>query len=141
MAVNPIEIRHLLHHEIDRRKWENCISSSSNPLIYVEYEFLNIMSPNWEALILGDYEYVMPLTWKKKWGIRYLIQPAFIQQTGIFSTFETDAQVVDAFLQKAKSIFSFISILSSVIFNFLNISINILTSSSALLKFVFFLNK
>ena len=107
MAVTPLEIKHLQHHEIDGLQWDNCISKSNNPLIYAEFEFLNAISPNWEALIFGNYEYVMPLTWKKKWGIRYLVQPAFVQQAGIFSDGETNADVVEAFLQKAKSIFSF----------------------------------
>ncbi len=39
----------------------------------------------WDALVLDDYQAVMPLTWRSKFGIRYLYQPAFTQQTGIFS--------------------------------------------------------
>ena len=42
------------------------------------------MADNWDGIIIGDYEAIMPITWKNKWGIRYLYQPAFLQQGGIF---------------------------------------------------------
>ena len=31
----------------------------------------------WDALVLDDYAAVMPLTWRRKYGTRYLYQPAF----------------------------------------------------------------
>ncbi|MEO6127636.1 MAG: hypothetical protein ABIP30_04770 [Ferruginibacter sp.] len=46
--------------------------------------FLDCMAANWDGLVLNDYEAVMPLTWKKKWAIKYLYQPTFIQQGGIY---------------------------------------------------------
>jgi hypothetical protein len=38
----------------------------------------------WDALVWGDYEFVMPLPVRKKWGIQYVYQPLFCQQLGIF---------------------------------------------------------
>jgi hypothetical protein len=41
------------------------------------------MCSNWSALIVGDYETIMPLPWRKKFGIRYFYAPPFIQQLGL----------------------------------------------------------
>jgi hypothetical protein len=68
------------------------------------------MAQNWEGLVLNDYEAVMPLTWKKKWGISYLYQPAFMQQGGIFYTGELSDSTLQAFINKAFSIFNFAEI-------------------------------
>jgi hypothetical protein len=57
---------------------------SSNALIYADYQMLNIICDNWSGLIIGNYDTVLPLPWRKKLGIRYLYAPAFIQQLGCF---------------------------------------------------------
>jgi hypothetical protein len=51
---------------------------------------------HWDALILNDYEAVMPLPFKRKWGLKYIHQPYFCQQLGVFS--KTDHYSVDGFL-------------------------------------------
>jgi hypothetical protein len=79
-------IRYLKHREIDKNRWDDCIVSSDNRLIYALSWYLDIVSPGWDALIMDDYKAVMPLTWKKKWGLKYLVQPLFCQQLGVFST-------------------------------------------------------
>ena len=78
-------LHYLKHDEIDKVKWDNCISRSVNGHIYARSWYLDIVSPDWDALIEGDYEAVMPLTLKRKFGIFYLHQPYFTQQLGVFS--------------------------------------------------------
>lgn len=41
------------------------------------------MTRQWDALVLNDYEAVMPLTWNKKYGICYLYQPPFTACLGV----------------------------------------------------------
>lgn len=48
------------------------------------------MSDNWDALVLNDYETVMPLISKKKYGFNYLYQPFFIGSLGIFGNVSDD---------------------------------------------------
>lgn len=48
--------------------------------------YLDVVSPGWEALVLGNYEAVMPLTFRVKYGVSYIFTPPFVQQLGIFST-------------------------------------------------------
>jgi hypothetical protein len=82
----PAIIQHLTHAEIDKVKWDACIDKAGNGLIYGHSVYLNKMcNGQWDALVMGNYETVMPLTRRKKWGIYYLYQPAFTQQLGIFS--------------------------------------------------------
>jgi hypothetical protein len=46
----------------------------------------------------GDYQYVMPLPVKQKWGLKYLIQPLFCQQLGIFSSRPLTADLYEKFV-------------------------------------------
>jgi hypothetical protein len=95
-----MKIRHLAHTEINRQKWDACILQARNALVYAESLYLDMASPNWEALICGDYEYVMPLPVKKKFGIPFLVQPPLTQQLGIFSLNKIDENIIEHFIQK-----------------------------------------
>jgi hypothetical protein len=68
------------------------------------------MAANWDALVLNDYEAVMPLTWKKKWQIKYLCQPAFAQQLGIFFSETIGKKDFKKFIDKAFEHFRFAEI-------------------------------
>ncbi len=94
-----MQIRHLKHHQIDYKKWDSCISESKNELIYSFSWFLDIVSPEWEALVGDDYRYVMPLPVKRKFGLKYIVQPVLTQQLGIFSTEEIEKKVIDSFIR------------------------------------------
>ncbi len=105
-----MHITHLTYDEINRKKWDACIRNSLNGLIYAETVYLDHMAANWDGLVLGDYEAVMPLTWKKKWGITYLYQPAFFQQGGIFSAKKLNKSTITGFIRKASTSFRFAEI-------------------------------
>ena len=104
------EISYLAHKHIDKKKWDHCIRSASNCLIYSYSWYLDMMADNWDALIATDYEWVMPLTFRKKWGVKYLYQPAFTQQLGIFGKQAIDQNVVGSFVKEAEKKFSFAEI-------------------------------
>ncbi|HKG67801.1 MAG TPA: hypothetical protein VKA92_02960, partial [Segetibacter sp.] len=93
-------IRYIKHDEIDFKKWDFVISTARNSRVYAVSAYLNHMCHRkWDALLLGDYEYLMPLPFRKKFGISYLYVPAFIQQLGIFSSKRIDENLVSAFLK------------------------------------------
>ena len=77
-------IKYIENKNIEKEKWNDCIDTALNGLIYAKSFFLDNMADNWDGIVLGDYEAIMPVTWKNKWGIRYFYQPAFLQQGGIF---------------------------------------------------------
>ncbi len=105
------DIRYLKRQEIDTARWDSCIDRAPNGLIYGFHYYLDHMTGGrWDALVLDDYAAVMPLTWRRKAGIRYLYQPAFTQQTGIFSHEQLSPDVISAFLTASARHFRFAEI-------------------------------
>ena len=107
--MDPVIAYHT-HHEIDKARWNALLASSPNGLAYAHSDFLDAMSPGWDALIEGDYDAVMPLTWRKKLGIPYLCQPAFCQQLGVFSAAAIQPPLVGSFVRKVVQHFRLIEI-------------------------------
>ncbi len=102
------EIRYLKHKNIDFEQWDNAISQSTNGLVYGYSWVLNsLANEQWDALVLGNYKAVFPLVYKSKFGIKYLYQPYFCQQLGLFSKIEITEQLLKAFLNKIPSKFKF----------------------------------
>lgn len=64
------------------------------------------MAENWDALILNDYEAVMPLTWREKYAFKYLYQPPFTACLGVFGNMEHHELITD-FLQSIPQQFRF----------------------------------
>ncbi|MGI4875399.1 MAG: GNAT family N-acetyltransferase [Janthinobacterium lividum] len=80
-------MRHLRHAEINYAQWDAAIEQAANGLVYALSWYLDAASPGWEALVAeaaGEYVAVMPLPVQQKLGLRYLKQPVFAQQFGLF---------------------------------------------------------
>jgi hypothetical protein len=77
-------IQYILQGEINKKKWDDCISNADNGLVYAYSYYLDAMARQWDALVLNDYDAVMPLTYNKKYGIYYLYQPPFAAALGVF---------------------------------------------------------
>ena len=67
------------------------------------------MARNWDALVYGDYEAVMPLPWNKKFGIHYLYEPAFTASLGIFGV-ALNPTLINEFIKAIPSKFKLIEI-------------------------------
>lgn len=102
-------IQYLRQNEIDKSKWDDCITNASNGLIYSYSFYLDIVAKNWDGLVLNDYEAVMPLTWNQKYGIRYLYQPFLAAQMGV-SGKNINWEMVSAFIEAIPSSFKFAEI-------------------------------
>lgn len=105
-----METKLLKHDEIDQAKWDACIRLAENGLIYAESEYLNHMAEGWWGIVADDYKAVMPLCQRSKLGFRYLYQPAFCQQGGIFYTAGTLKEYEETFLQLIEDTFLFVEI-------------------------------
>jgi len=103
------QIKYLQHKEIDKAIWDACITNSPNGLIYGYSFYLDCMARHWDALVLGDYEAVMPLTWNKKYGFYYLYQPAFTASLGVFGKNLTKG-LIDDFVNTFPSKFKLVEI-------------------------------
>ena len=103
------QIKYLQQTEIDKTKWDACIEQASNGLIYPYSFYLDSMSKHWDALVLNDYEAVMPLTWNKKYGFYYLYLPAFTASLGVFGK-NLNKELIDDFIRSIPSKFKLIEI-------------------------------
>lgn len=103
-------IRHLTYEEIDKQRWDECISNSVNGIIYAYSWYLDIVCPSWEALVENDYERGFPLTGRKKSGINYLYQPCFSQQLGVFSKNILSEEIIENFIKAIPAKYKFVEI-------------------------------
>ncbi|MFT3919578.1 hypothetical protein [Cloacibacterium sp.] len=92
-------IRKLKYKEIDFAKYQECIKNSEQRKYSAEKHFLDVVAgENWDVLVFGDYEAVMPIPYVKKIGIKYVVNPFLTQQLGIFSK-KDDVHLNEKFLE------------------------------------------
>ncbi|MGE5108443.1 MAG: hypothetical protein ACM3H8_12910 [Sphingobacteriales bacterium] len=100
-------IQYATYRQIDKHKWDSCIDNAANGLVYAYSFYLDEMADNWDALITNDYETVMPLPWRKKYGIYYLHQPFFCASLGIFSEKKITSELAAQFFQSIPAKFKY----------------------------------
>lgn len=103
-------IYHVKRQDLLVEKYDACIEKSINSRIYAFSWYLDIVADHWDALILNDYEAVMPLPWRSKYFIKYIYPPAWTQQLGIFSSKEISEDLVGEFIEAIPKKFKKITI-------------------------------
>lgn len=103
-------IKYIPHSEIDKEQWDACLDRAGNGFIYAYSWYLDIVSPGWDALLLGNYHAIMPLTLNEKWRIKYLYPPLFTQQLGIISSEIISSELTKKFINAIPEKFSYINI-------------------------------
>ncbi len=96
---NTLQIRYIKHADINKPLWDRRIRNAANSRIYALSGWLDIVSPGWSALVTDNYDFVMPLPEKQKFGIKYIAQPKFTQQTGVFSSLKITNNIILNFLK------------------------------------------
>jgi len=97
-----MEIKIIGHKEIDFTRYDDCIRQSKACKVYAMSWYLNVVSPGWSLLKADDYSIVMPMPVKSRYKIKYLIQPYFCQQLGVFSKCQLNEEVFKAFIKSIK---------------------------------------
>ncbi len=100
-------IRYVRHDEIDFDKWDVCIDNAINGMFYGYSWVLDMCARTWDALVEDDYRAVMPLPYRKKAGMKYVFQPFFVQQLGVFSTHSLTEDVSKRFIDAIPGVFLF----------------------------------
>jgi len=103
-------IFYLERNQINIEKYDECVSNASNSHIYAYSWYLDIVCDNWDVLVEDDYQAVMPLPKRKKYGINYIYQASWIQQLGIFSSDSIDALRVEEFIKSIPKKFKLIDV-------------------------------
>jgi hypothetical protein len=104
------QLRFLNHKKINHQKWDECIAQATCNLPYAYSWYLDAVAENWDGLIWGNYEAVMPLVWLRKWGVRCLYQPYYCQQGGVFSRTNVTPELLEKFLAYLKSNFLYVNL-------------------------------
>jgi hypothetical protein len=92
-------IVYLKRHQLNIEKYDACIHNAVNSRIYAFSWYLDIVADHWDALVLNDYEAVMPLPWRQKYFIKYIYPPAWTQQLGVFSGNEISESLILEFIK------------------------------------------
>jgi hypothetical protein len=104
MADDTMTIRYIDAADLSYEKWQRLTGSTN---LYADPAFLSSMAANWAAFVYKDYEAVLPVFPRTKWGIAYLYQPAFIQKTAIHSLAPVDSSLIHLFLSACRNRFRF----------------------------------
>ncbi|WP_435414713.1 hypothetical protein [Polaribacter aestuariivivens] len=78
-------IKYIKRKDLNLNKYDFCIEHSVQSRIYGFSWYLDIVADNWDVLVLDDYKAVMPIPWRKKFGIKYMYPPFWVLELGIFS--------------------------------------------------------
>lgn len=92
---------------IDTDKYDSCIAEAVNSQIYAYSWYLDCVADDWDILVLGDYEVVMPVPFlrlKRHLFVKKIYQPDFCQQLGVFSRKILSKEIFDAFYKKFYSL-------------------------------------
>ncbi|MFV0146404.1 hypothetical protein OBK08_00235 [Empedobacter falsenii] len=78
-------IKRVSRKKLDVNKYTECLNKSVNYRIYAEVFYLDVLvENNWDCYVLNDYEAIMPLPFVKKFGFKFISQPIYCQQLGVF---------------------------------------------------------
>ena len=105
-----MQLRHIPHNEIDKMKWDACIKSSFNGLIWGFSWYLDIVCDKWDAIVEGDYQRVMPLPVVYKYKQPQIKIPPYVKQLGVFSIDKLNSKIVDSFAGAIPQKFKYVSL-------------------------------
>lgn len=80
-----MEVNLLRREEINTEKWNACIESNLDTASLSGMSwYLDKTCDNWNAVIIDDYQSIIPLPCRKKWGMNYVYPPFFAPRLGVF---------------------------------------------------------
>jgi len=104
-----MNIEYLNRNEIDVVQWDNCIKNSIQYLPYALSFYLDVVCPSWSALVVDNYEAVLPLPIRKKFLLPYVFQPAPCPQLGLYSKTALSTNTLNSILDAVPSFIKFIN--------------------------------
>ena len=79
-----ILIQYIQHQDLDFKKWDACIVADSNADVYLRSSWLNVVCPNWSAIVADDYAAVFPIFGNKKLAWSFSDFPNFVQKIAVY---------------------------------------------------------
>lgn len=82
-------ISYINRKRLDIEKYNFCIENSKQTRVYAYSWYLDVVADYWGVLVLDDYKAVMPIPWRRKFGIKYAYLPLWVLELGVFSIIDT----------------------------------------------------
>ncbi|MGB1247345.1 MAG: hypothetical protein ACPG4Z_00560 [Chitinophagales bacterium] len=98
-----MQVKFVERNAIDDKRWNGKIHYSPYGMPYAYTWYLDNVCEEWNGLILGDYNAVMPIVHARKWSFDYVFQPFFVQQLGIFTDMPISEGMTAAFFNAIPS--------------------------------------
>lgn len=96
-----MDIKYIKHEDIDKTKWNSCVHFATNGNVFGYKWFLDNTTQEWDGLVEGDYESVMPLPFKYNWlKSKQLYQPSVLRELGVYSINALSPKRIEAFFDK-----------------------------------------
>ena len=92
-----MEIRFVKKEDIDKIKWNSCVHYAINGNIFGYMWFLDSVSKEWDALVEGDYESVLPLFHTIDNNFSY--HKSLLREAGIYSINLLSKKRIEAFVE------------------------------------------
>ena len=96
------------HNDIDKIRWDNLVEMSPYSFPWWRSWYLDIVSPDWKAIIVDNYSFVLPLPVRKKGLINYVYPPDFTQQIGVFGAEIASPEIVTEMVEQASRSFKYL---------------------------------
>ena len=103
---DSIEIIH--SSKLDKSRWDHCAAQAEG-LIYSYSWYLDAMAKDWYGLVVGNYDTVMALPVKRKFGITIIAMPAFIQRLDIIGRQTESFERIEKAIMKLSNIVQYAS--------------------------------
>ena len=96
-----MDIRFVSQEDIDKNKWNSCIYYARNGNIFGYYWYLTNVVKEWDALVEGDYESVMPLirTVGSFFKKSKLYSHPLLRSTGLYSVHVLSEKRINSFFE------------------------------------------
>ena len=105
-----MNIKYLKNNEINFVRWDNCINNAFNGSVFAFSWYLNILCEDWDALVIGDYKYVMPLLRKTKFKKNIFYTSKYGIRLGVFTNHLLSEDIVKQFIDSIPAKNSVISL-------------------------------
>lgn len=109
-------IQYVKRKDLDIDKYDDCVENALQSRIYAFSWYLDLVTDNWDVLVLDDYKAVMPIPWRKKYEIKYVYPPFWIIELGVFSKTKINE---DVFLLKLFKLYNFVELRTNTSSNFI----------------------
>lgn len=91
-------VRIISKDELERDRWNGCVHYANNGNIFGYKWYLDAIAKDWDALVEGNYESVMPLMYSAHKGKKHMHRPTLIREAGIFSVHVLSPARINKFL-------------------------------------------